>query len=320
MKHLKKLEKIFKEYYSWDSRRVNFLSNMISSIIRSRSVNMQKVAENIEGEAKVSSNYRRIQRFFKEQKIDYEITAKLLSTLLPSKDWILTLDRTNWQVGKSNINLLVLAVAYKGMAIPLLWKFLTKESDIGKKGNSNFNERKELIERFIKIFGVEKIKALTADREFVSQEWFNWLKEERVPFVIRVKGNSIVEDLGVKNINELFEYTSEDEFYSFGKNILFGIELNLGGIKSSKSNEALILVSEQKLDEESLLTYRRRWEIETMFGALKSKGFNFEESKISEKEKVEKLMALLSISFIFSIILGEYRDTKEPISYKKREL
>jgi hypothetical protein len=32
-------------------------------------------------------------------------------------------------LGKSNINLLVLGVAYKGMAIPLLWKFLTIEEE-----------------------------------------------------------------------------------------------------------------------------------------------------------------------------------------------
>ena len=62
------------------------LGNFISSLIRSRSVNLQKVAENIEGKAKVESNYRRIQRLFKEQEIDYKVTAKLLSTILPDDE------------------------------------------------------------------------------------------------------------------------------------------------------------------------------------------------------------------------------------------
>jgi len=57
-----------------------------------------------------------------------------------------------------------------------------------------------------------------------------------------------------------------------------------------------------------------------MFGALKSKGFNFEESKISEEEKVEKLMAFLSISFVWSIVAGDYRSIEKPIAYKKREI
>ena len=38
-----------------------FLTNMISSIIRTRSVNIQKVAESIEGKVATESNYRRIQ-------------------------------------------------------------------------------------------------------------------------------------------------------------------------------------------------------------------------------------------------------------------
>jgi len=38
----------------------------------------------------------------------------------------------NWKLGKSNINLLVLGVAYKGMPTPLLWDFLTIEEEIDK--------------------------------------------------------------------------------------------------------------------------------------------------------------------------------------------
>jgi len=31
------------------------------------------------------------------------------------------------------------------------------------------------------------------------------------------------------------------------------------------------------MDNSTISTYQKRWEIETMFGALKSKGFNFED-------------------------------------------
>jgi len=156
MKHLEDMKKLFSQYYKWNPLRIGFFGNMISSIIRSRSVNMQKVAENIEGEAKTESNYRRIQRIFKDQEIDFEMTARLLATILPDDEkWTLTMDRTNWKLGKSNVNLLVLAVAYQGMAIPLLWTFLTKEEtiddttvSIGKRGNSNFEERKVLIQKW----------------------------------------------------------------------------------------------------------------------------------------------------------------------------
>jgi len=125
------LKEVFGKYYKWHKERIDVLEKFISALIRSRSVNLQKVAESMEGTAKIESNYRRIQRLFKEQVIDYRITAQLLSTILPNDEkWVLTMDRTNWKLGKSNVNLLVLGVAYKGMAIPLLWKFLTIEEEI----------------------------------------------------------------------------------------------------------------------------------------------------------------------------------------------
>ena len=53
------------------------------------------------------------------------------------------MDRTNWQWGKKNINILMLSITYKGIAIPLFWSLLDK------KGNSNTSERIALMERFI---------------------------------------------------------------------------------------------------------------------------------------------------------------------------
>ena len=239
------------------------------------------------------------------------------------------MDRTNWKLGKSNVNLLVLGVAYKGMAIPLIWDFLTIEEEVdnetierGKRGNSNTEERKDLLKEFVDIFGVEKIEALTADREFIGQEWFDWLKEKKIPFVIRVKSNILIDEnhLGSRDVKELFSHTNKDEFYTFGEIKLFGTDLYLGGIRASKSEEALILVSDHKMDNSTISTYQKRWEIETLFGALKSKGFNFEESKLTEGYKIEKLMAFLSIAFVWSILAGDYRELEKPIVYKKKSL
>jgi hypothetical protein len=62
--------------------------------------------------------------------------------------------------GEMNINLLVLALVYKGAAIPIYWLVLNK------KGNSDTRERIALMKRFINQFGKENIIAVLADREF----------------------------------------------------------------------------------------------------------------------------------------------------------
>ena len=70
----------------------------------------------------------------------------------------LTVDRTNWYWGKSKINVLTLGAAHEGMAIPLLWQALNKA------GNALASEHIEIIQRFVKIFGVACIEGVLADR------------------------------------------------------------------------------------------------------------------------------------------------------------
>ena len=83
----------------------------------------------------------------------------------------LTLDRTNWKWGKRNINILMLAIVYRGIAIPIVWTLLNK------RGNSDTKERITLIQRFISIFGKDRIVNVFADREFIGEQWFIWLIE-----------------------------------------------------------------------------------------------------------------------------------------------
>ena len=65
-------------------------------------------------------------------------------------------------MGKKNINILMLAIVHKGIAIPIFWILLNK------RGNSDTTERIALIKRFIRIFGQDKIESLVADREFIG--------------------------------------------------------------------------------------------------------------------------------------------------------
>ncbi|MDW8868421.1 IS4 family transposase, partial [Legionella pneumophila] len=80
----------------------------------------------------------------------------------------LSMDRTNWRWGKKDINILMVSVVYKGIAIPLFWTLLAK------RGNSDTRERIEIVQRFITKFGKSMIAGLLADREFVGDNWFAW--------------------------------------------------------------------------------------------------------------------------------------------------
>lgn len=75
----------------------------------------------------------------------------------------LTLDRTNWKFGGVNFNILCLAVVADGVALPILWTTLDKQ------GNSDQQERRQLIARYTDLFGLHTIDCILADREFVGE-------------------------------------------------------------------------------------------------------------------------------------------------------
>ena len=67
--------------------------------------------------------------------------------------------------GRTDVNVLMIAICCKGIAYPILWQFLPKA------GNSNTAERKALMERYLRLVPAAKIKAFPADREFIGEAW-----------------------------------------------------------------------------------------------------------------------------------------------------
>jgi hypothetical protein len=92
-------------------------------------------------------------------------------------------------------------------------------------------------------------------------------------------------------------------------NELFIIGLRLPG-------EYLIVVTNDA-PEEALEDYKKRWEIETLFGCLKSRGFNFESTHMTEPDRISKLVALLAIAFSWCHMTGEWLHNQKAIMIKK---
>lgn len=79
----------------------------------------------------------------------------MIFSLLPVKDGlVLSMDRTNWKFGEFNINILTLGITYKGIAFPLMFSLLDK------RGNSNWDERRDIMERFIRLLDMTASTAL----------------------------------------------------------------------------------------------------------------------------------------------------------------
>jgi len=307
--YINKLKSSLQFHFQWNASRLKFLTNFITSIIISSTIRLNRIALFINTEAKSESNYRRIQNFFQKFKIDYEEYARFVISHLPEKQsFYLVMDRTNWKFGKSDINILMLGIIYKKMCLPLYW------IPLNKGGSSSTHERKEVLETAIKMLGKQRIKALLADREFIGVNWFRYLIEEQIEFHIRipkhVKSGSLLEK-NRKTVTELFRHFKENVTVDRRKQVkILGYNLYVSCMRTKK--DYCIVVS-NKDNLNSLEKYQLRWTIENMFGAFKTRGFNFEDTHMTALEKIKKLIVIVSIVYIWCVLIGLWYNETVPI-------
>ena len=128
-------------------------------------------------EARTDSVRHRFYRFFQFVRLDAGPATRLVVALLglEGKPWVLAIDRTNWDFGKTTINILMVSVEWRGIGIPLIFRLLPKA------GNSSTDERTDLLCRLSCVFPDMKIASLTGDREFIGQEWMAHLAAGKIP-------------------------------------------------------------------------------------------------------------------------------------------
>lgn len=290
--------------------RIKCITQLIFAMCKVQTVGLHRLAIAFESEASSLSSMRRIQRFLSDYILNLDLIARIIFNLLPHKGpYVLSMDRTNWQFGRFDINALVLGVTYKGVAFPLLFRLLPK------RGNSNTLERKQIMERFIRLFGKSSIQCLVADREFVGEEWLAYLNREQIPYHIRIRENFWIKDprtgkefkawwmfnhlkYGQTEFRRRIYYVNNQLCYLSGARLK-----NQDGVM-----ELQILVSYSR-PEEATSSYKERWQIETAFRAMKTSGFNIEDTHLADIERIERLFAVMTIAFLWAYLVGIYKDS-----------
>src|ERR1022692_3592713 len=141
------------------------LSWLTLLIMQHGTICLWRLAAYVASMAQTDSVRRRFYRFFQFVRLDSTLAARVVVELLGlgGKPWVLAIDRTNWDFGKTTINILMISVTWNGMGIPLLWMLLPTA------GNSHTSERTELLDRLRAAFPDMKIAALMGDREFTGE-------------------------------------------------------------------------------------------------------------------------------------------------------
>lgn len=316
----KALSKAVSNHIELSETRRETLAWLALTIMQQGSICLWRLAAYVSTSAQTASVRRRFYRFFQYVKLDGSMAARVVVDLLglAGKPWVLAIDRTNWDFGKTTINILMISVMWNGMGIPLIWSLLPKA------GNSNTSTRTCLLDRLRETFADLKIASIMGDREFIGDEWMSYLKRNKIPFILRLRENQYVTRKGYKSwtIAEIAQNFKCQKRYIIEGPCRLGANPDEDQIwvriviMRLSTGELLALACSGK-PRRALKDYRRRWTIETMFGNFKTKGFNMEDTHITDRDKLSTLLAVLALAVALSVKTGVGMARLNPIPVKK---
>jgi Transposase DDE domain len=292
--------------------RKKFISSFILALIKSRKVQFNEIAVHLNDDVKSTSNETRIQDFFREVDLDYKSVALLLILFLPSKSKLtICIDRTEWDFGGCQVNILMFLVRCGDIHLPLYWELLDNKS-----GNSNYTDRIDILKSCIEILGKERIGLVLGDREFIGKYWFKYLKDNGLNFCMRIpKNHHITRIDGRKETVEDLLTGNNCSIY-ISDCMVDGVWANLFA-KRLADGEILFLFGTSKSEYLGSL-YKKRWTIESFFQNLKGRGFDLESTHLKCLIKLKKLIALVGIAYAICISTGIYNHKKvQKIPVKK---
>lgn len=314
MNEINRIQAALRPHLPWHGARLRFLALFLVAVFRIETVNLDKLATVFASRAQSASNYKRLTRFFRGFDIDFDVIARaVVGWCQFPPPWTLSLDRTNWSFGSVNFNILMLGIVHEGVAFPLMWTMLDK------RGNSNSDERIELLERFERVFPDAEIHCLTGDREFIGKEWCSFLMlPKAMLFRLRLRHSDTISARSGKSRQRgerLFANlkVGEQRILS-GKRWVWGRRVYV--VATRLEDGELLIIATNRRPKTALIDYRLRWGIETLFAALKTRGFNLESTHFCHTERLSKLMALLALAFCWAMLTGLWQHQHNPIPLK----
>lgn len=291
--------------------RKKFVAAFVLALIQSRNVQFCELAQHFSTDVKLASNENRIQDFFREVDIDYRCLALLVVALMPKKCKLrICIDRTEWDFGSCQVNILMVLVGHGDLQVPLFWELLDNKS-----GNSNSQDRIDLLERCFQVLDKSQVGLIVGDREFVGQKWIKYLKDNGLNFVMRFPKHHLMTDEWGDSwrVEELASALNQP--YCLANMMVDGCAGHVWLMRLSESEYLYLFGNiEPKLMGQ---LYRKRWSIESCFQNLKGRGFDLEKTHLRSFEKLSKLVGLVSLAYCFCLSLGIYVHGKVQLIKKK---
>jgi len=277
---------------------------MIVGIILGRSVQLAKIAEQVNYPNQETSLEDRFRRFVNNKNIEVtylfmpfvEVLFKVLS-----QEWLVfSLDTTQ---NGANCITLMLSVSYKSRALPICWL-----SFKGRKGHSPQEIQLKLLQLVNSYLPPGCQAICLGDGEFDGSALVRWLEaQEHWQYVCRTAKDTKVYYNGEwLALQDLPIQLYQDAFFP---QLLFTEKnqvgpLNIMVVWHPEKREHWFFVTDFESLREGKRWYKKRFTIETLFSDVKGRGFDLDKSRLREPERADRLLLAVSIAYIFIVFWG----------------
>lgn len=296
-----------------DQNRLDTLSKVIFSIIHSGESSLQKIGNALPDGTDIESRVKKTKRFLDSKYTDHKsyflpMIAPFLQGLSGKGELVIAIDGSD--VGKDCTALMV-SVCWKKRALPICW--LVRKC---KKGHLPVSAHLEVLTVLQGLLPNDCKVVLLGDGEFDSIGQQAFCKGHGWQYVARTAKDTLVQgsdgeryrldSVRVCNSNETLFI--EDIYFTAKR---YG-PINCLVAYNKKERACMYWVTNMDYGPDVITYYKKRFSIETIFGDIKSRGFNIHRTKVGDAERLDKLLIVVCIAFLVVFAFATFERQLKP--------
>ena len=256
------------------------------------------------GRARRESNVVRLSRFLKNPGVVVETwyapVARSVLLRLAKANTELRLIVDGSKVG-FNHQLLMISVAYRRRAIPLVWTWVKH-----KRGHSQVDVQTALLRRVFELISEGAKVSLVGDSEFGNPKLLRLLESWGWLYALRQTGRELYQDhtnLWKKSSESVQEGQSKD----LGRVLLTSVHehpTRLIAHWHKGEKQPWLLATNYPDKATALRAYKYRMWIEEMFGDMKRHGFDLEATRLRSEAKLDRLTLAVCLLYLWLVAFG----------------
>ena len=297
-------------------RRVLVLTAMICGAIKTGKSHLHSLGSELPQSIDWESRVKNVKRWLTNEYTDYDVSflpfiePVLESHISQDREMVFAIDGS--EAGKG-CTVLMISLAMGNRAIPICW--LVKKC---KKGHLPAKMHLAVFTILHKLLNGHENVTVLGDGEFDNGDVITACGDWGWRFVFRTAKNTKIYDGEEEYPINALEPQGNGKFM-IAHDVAYTKDRH-GPVNATVWTERnwdspLYLLSNFELSYTFAFYYRKRWGIETLFGDIKSRGFNVHKSKLTDPQRVAKLLIVICLAYILIFKLGE-QEQNSPLKSK----